>query len=44
MAETSSTGSEEECWAKAGTAAQRAAIARAEIFQDIKVLEREVAL
>jgi hypothetical protein len=37
MAETSSTGSEEECWAKTGTAAKSAARRRGEIFQIIRV-------
>jgi hypothetical protein len=44
MAETSSTGSEEEYWAQAGTAAESAARIRAEIFQFIRFLRREIAL
>src|ERR1019366_1468626 len=36
MADTSSTGSEDVCWAQAGTAAESAVRSRAEIFQFIK--------
>src|SRR5208282_4533223 len=40
MAETSSTGSEEECWARAGREAESAARSRAEIFQFIGLKTR----